>query len=174
MNMSAGTLVLRVVVGSIFVGHGLQKLRGYWGGPGLEGTEKIMDSTGMHPAPFNARLVAMTETFGGAAIIAGVATPVAAAALIATMVTAVRKVHWKNGPWNGKGGYEFNAALTAGLLAIVDDGPGVLSLDAVVGKSRGGFANALFALAAGFAGSLLAVELGRKGPVERASEPSES
>jgi putative oxidoreductase len=166
MRMGAGSLVLRVVVGGVFAAHGLQKLRGYWGGPGLEGTEKMMESLEMHPAPLQARAVAIAETAGGAAIILGVATPLAAAALIATMVTAVRKVHWKNGPWNSDRGYEFNAVLTAGLLSIVNDGPGVVSVDAMLGRKRGGFGSALFALGAGIAGSIAAIELGRRAPVE--------
>jgi putative oxidoreductase len=163
--MSTGKLVLRVVVGSVFAAHGLQKLRGMWDGPGLDRTAAMMESLEMHPGPLNARLVALTETVGGIAIVAGVATPIAAAGLIATMITAVRKVHWKNGPWNSARGYEYNAVLTAALLAIVDDGPGILSVDAVAGKRRWGFSNMIFALFAGIAGSLLAVELGRKGPV---------
>jgi putative oxidoreductase len=155
-HMGAGTTVLRVVVGGIFVGHGLQKLRGYWGGPGLEGTEKMMEGMGMHPAPLQARAVAVAETAGGAALALGFATPFAAAALIATMVTAVRKVHFKNGLWNSNRGYEFNAVLTTAVLATVADGPGYLSIDAMVGKRRAGFGSALFALVAGVAGSLIA------------------
>jgi putative oxidoreductase len=151
--MGAGTTVLRVVVGGIFVGHGLQKLKGYWGGPGLEGTEKMMTSMEMHPAPVQARAVALAETVGGAALALGVATPVAGAALIATMITAVRKVHLKNGLWNSKGGYEFNAVLTTAVLAVVADGPGVASVDALAGKRQGGIGAALFALGAGIAGS---------------------
>jgi putative oxidoreductase len=162
MSMGLTKLVLRVVVGGFFVGHGLQKLKGYFGGPGLEGTEKMVASMDMHPAPLNARVVALTETVGGAAIVLGVATPYAAAALIATMITAVRKVHWKNGPWNSKGGYEYNAVLIASLVALVDDGPGVLSVDAMAGRRRWGFSNALFALGAGIAGSVLAIELGHR------------
>jgi putative oxidoreductase len=154
--MSAGTTLLRVVVGGIFVGHGLQKLKGYWGGPGLEGTTKMMESMEMHPAPLQARAVAIAETAGGAALALGVATPFAAAALIATMVTAVRKVHFKNGLWNSNRGYEFNAVLTTAVLAVVADGPGVLSVDAIAGKRRAGLGNALFALVAGVAGSFAA------------------
>lgn len=157
--MGAGTTVLRVVVGGIFVGHGLQKLRGYWGGPGLEGTEKMMESIDMHPAPLQARAVAIAETAGGAALALGFATPYAAAALIATMVTAVRKVHFKNGLWNSNRGYEFNAVLTTAVLAVVADGPGVLSADAVVGKNRAGLGSAFFALVAGVAGSFAATAL---------------
>jgi putative oxidoreductase len=159
--MGAGTTVLRVVVGAVFVGHGLQKLKGYWGGPGLEGTEKMMETMEMHPAPLQARAVAIAETAGGAALAIGFATPYAAAALIATMVTAVRKVHFKNGPWNSKGGYEFNAVLTTAVLAVVADGPGILSADAVAGKRRAGLGNALFALVAGVIGSFASTEVAK-------------
>jgi putative oxidoreductase len=159
--MGAGTTVLRVVVGAVFVGHGLQKLKGYWGGPGLEGTEKMMENMEMHPAPVQARAVALAETVGGAALAIGFATPYAAAALIATMVTAARKVHFKNGLWNSKGGYEFNAVLTTAVLAVVADGPGVLSADAIAGRRRSGIGNALFALGAGIAGSFAATEVAR-------------
>jgi putative oxidoreductase len=159
--MGAGTTLLRFVVGGIFVGHGLQKLKGYWGGPGLEGTEKMMTSMDMHPAPLQARSVALAETVGGGALALGVATPLAATALIATMVTAVRKVHFKNGLWNSNRGYEFNAVLTAAVLAIVADGPGVVSLDAIVGRRRGGLGSAFFALTAGVAGSYLATGLSK-------------
>jgi putative oxidoreductase len=159
--MGAGTTLLRVVVGGIFVGHGLQKLKGYWGGPGLEGTEKMMASLEMHPVPLQARAVAVAETAGGAALALGFATPIAAATLIATMVTAVRKVHFKNGLWNSKGGYEFNAVLTTAVLAVVADGPGVISADAIVGNSRSGLGGALFALVAGIAGSFASTELAR-------------
>jgi putative oxidoreductase len=159
--MSAGTTLLRVVVGGIFVGHGLQKLKGYWGGPGLEGVEKMMESMEMHPAPLQARAVALAETAGGAALALGFATPFAAATLIATMVTAVRKVHFKNGLWNSKGGYEFNAVLTTAVLAVVADGPGVISADAIAGKRRAGLGNALFALVAGVIGSYASTELAR-------------
>jgi putative oxidoreductase len=159
--MGAGTTLLRVVVGGVFVAHGLQKLKGYWGGPGLEGTEKMMAAMEMHPVPVQARAVAIAETAGGAALALGFATPLAAATLIATMVTAVRKVHFKNGPWNSKGGYEFNAVLTTAILAVVADGPGVISADAVVGKSRAGVGGALFALVAGVAGSFASTEVAR-------------
>lgn len=158
--MGAGTTLLRVVVGAIFVGHGLQKLKGYWGGPGLEGTEKMMASMEMHPAPLQARAVALAETVGGGALALGVATPFAAAALIATMITAVRKVHFKNGFWNSNRGYEFNAVLTTAVLVVVADGPGVVSVDAIVGKQRAGVGSALFALVAGVAGSFLATAVG--------------
>jgi putative oxidoreductase len=160
--MNFGKLVLRLVVGGLFVGHGLQKLRGSFGGPGLEGTEQMMVGTGMLPARRNALAVALTETVGGGMIAAGLLSPVAAAGLVATMVTAVRKVHWSNGVWNSGGGYEYNAVLAAAVVAIAEQ-PGRVSLDALFGKARWGSAAALFAVVSGVAGSLAVVELGRRG-----------
>jgi putative oxidoreductase len=169
--VAVGTTLLRLAVGAVFVGHGLQKLKGYWGGPGLDGTEQMMTRMEMHPAPLQARAVAIAETAGGVALAAGIATPLAGAALIATMVTAVRKVHLKNGPWNSKGGYEFNAVLTAAVLAVVADGPGPVSGDGIVGRSRGGAGAALFALGAGIAGSFLATTVARVArPTEAGAE----
>ncbi|WP_349897650.1 DoxX family protein [Parafrigoribacterium soli] len=158
--MNVGKLLLRVVVGSVFLGHGLQKLTGSFGGPGLAGTEKMAEHLDLHPPRRNALAVALTETTGGAAMLAGAATPLAGAGLIATMLTAVRKVHLKNGPWNSNGGYEYNAVLIAAVASLAG-GPGKASIDALFGKSNWGIKGTLFALGAGVAGSLAVVALGR-------------
>ena len=158
--MNLGKLLLRVVVGGAFIGHGLQKLTGAFGGSGLSGTEKIAEKLDLHPAKRNALAVALTETAGGAAIAVGAATPLAAAGLIATMLTAIRKVHFKNGPWNSAGGYEYNAVLIAAVAAIAG-GAGKVSIDAAFGKVKWGTKGTLFALAAGALGSLAVVKLGQ-------------
>ncbi|PPF57682.1 DoxX family protein [Rathayibacter sp. AY1E4] len=160
--MKVGSLVLRLAVGGLFVGHGLQKLRGSFDGPGLDGTEQMMSSLEMHPARRNAVAAAVTETAGGAALALGAATPLAAAGLVATMVTAVRKVHWSNGLWNAGGGWEYNAVLVAATAAIVADGPGALSFDALIGKRKWGAGWALFALIGGAAASTALIEAGRR------------
>lgn len=160
--MNLGKLILRLVVGSLFVGHGLQKLQGSFGGPGLEGATQMMGALGMHPPRRNALAASVAETAGGAAIALGAATPFAAAALIATMLTAVRKVHLSNGPWATNGGYEYNAVLMAVVAALADDGPGTVSVDALAGRSRWGLGWGLFAIAAGVAGSTGAIELGKR------------
>jgi putative oxidoreductase len=157
-----GKLFVRLVVGGLFVAHGLQKLRGSFGGPGLGGTEQMMVSLDMEPAPIQARAAALSETLGGAALAAGAATPLASAALTASMVTAIRKVHWKNGIWNSSGGFEFNAVLIAVVTALATDGPGIFSVDAAFGKKRWGILGGLFALGAGAAGSVAAIEFGRR------------
>ncbi|WP_139418060.1 DoxX family protein [Agromyces laixinhei] len=160
--MDTGKLVLRLFVGGLFMGHGLQKLTGWFGGPGIEGTEKMMEGTDIHPPRANAYAVALTETAGGAAIAAGAATPLASAGLIATMLTAIDKVHWKNGFWNSKGGWEFNGTLIATLFALSADGPGKLSIDAAAGRTRWGIGWGVFALVAGAAGAYGVVKLGER------------
>ncbi|HWA67362.1 MAG TPA: DoxX family protein [Mycobacteriales bacterium] len=161
--MNTGRLAARLVIGGLFVGHGLQKLRGSFDGPGIEGTAQMMDQIEMRPAVPHAYAAGVTETAGGAMLALGAATPIAAASLIGVMITAIRKVHGKNGPWITDRGWEYNAVMIAALLAIVDGGPGPVSIDALRRKSsRGPFAM-LGALALGAAASTVAVELGRNG-----------
>lgn len=150
--MTTTSTLLRLTVGGLFVGHGLQKLTGSFGGPGLRGTEQMMESLELRPAARTARAAAWTETAGGAALALGAATPVAAAGLVSTMVTAVRKVHAGKGPWVTEGGWEYNAVLVATLAALADR-PGRASVDGLVGRSRWGLGGALFALVAGTAAS---------------------
>lgn len=167
--MSLGTTLLRVAVGGLFVGHGLQKLNGSFGGPGLEKATAMMGSLGLHPARRNAVLASATETVGGAALVLGAATPLAAAGLVASMVTAVRTVHLKNGVWNSGGGYEYNGVLIASLGAIAA-GPGHASFDALFGKSKWGAGGTLFALGVGFAASAAVIESGRRGVPDTGSD----
>jgi putative oxidoreductase len=169
--MDFGKLIVRLVVGGFFLGHGLQKLRGSFGGPGLEGTRQMMEALEMRPAKPNAVAVSVAETAGGAALVLGAGTPFAAAALIGTMITAVRKVHLTNGPWNTNGGYEYNAVVTAVVAGLTNDGPGNLSLDALFGRSRWGLGWGIFALGAGFAGSTLAIEVGKRAGSPAGSAP---
>ena len=69
--MTFGIAILRAVVGGLFIGHGLQKLKGWFGGPGLEGTEQMMQSLEMEPARRNAVVAGAVETAGGAMVAAG-------------------------------------------------------------------------------------------------------
>lgn len=160
--MAFGSVLLRVTAGGLFMGHGLQKLTGAFGGPGLDQAAGMMTSLNMHPGRQHALAASSAETFGGAALLLGAATPAAAAALVATMLTAVRKVHIKNGPWVGNGGWEYNALLAAAAVAVAADGPGVLSVDAIFKKSRWGIAGGLFAIGAGIVGSFAATEYGKR------------
>jgi putative oxidoreductase len=155
-------LAFRVVLGGLFVGHGTQKLFGWFGGSGLDGTEAMMKNLELHPPRRNAVMSGVTEAGSGALLIAGAATSLAATGLVATMATAIRTVHGKNGPWNANRGWELNAIIIASLLALVESGPGRPSLDAAVGRARGGTRLAIGVLAAGAAASTVVVELGRR------------
>jgi putative oxidoreductase len=158
--MGFGRLLLRLVIGGIFVGHGLQKLTGAFGGGGLAGTEKMMEKTRMFPPQRQALAAALSETVGGAAIVLGVGMPAATAAVTAVMTTAATKVHKPKGFWNANGGYEYNLALAAGATALTIDGPGPLSVDALIGKHRWGVFWGLLGAGAGILASSFAVELG--------------
>ncbi|MGH2874222.1 MAG: DoxX family protein, partial [Solirubrobacteraceae bacterium] len=145
--------MLRTAIGGFFVGHGTQKLFGWFGGNGLEATGKAFESMGMRPGRRNALAAGLAETGGGTLVALGAATPLAASALIATMLTAIKRVHLKNGPWAAKGGYEYNAVLICGALALAETGPGSPSVDAALGDRWHGPGWAMLALALGVAGA---------------------
>ncbi len=152
--MKIGRLLLRLTVGSLFFGHGTQKLFGWFGGHGLDATANMFDSIGMRPGNRNAIAAGLAEAGGGAGIALGLATPLSASVLTATMLTAVNRVHLKNGPWATNGGYEYNIVLIAAVLALVEVGPGELSFDHLLGNERSGPAWTLAAAALGAAGAL--------------------
>ena len=172
--MQLGRLAARAVVGGLFVGHGTQKLLGWFGGPGLEGTDGMMQALGMAPARRNSLAAGAAETTGGALLVLGLATPLASAELIGVMITAIRKVHLPNGPWVANGGWEYNAVLIATLMALAEEGPGPLSLDRLFGIERRGPVWGLGALALGAATSGAVIEMARRHPTPPApaSDPT--
>ena len=159
--MDLALLVLRVVVGLLFVGHGAQKLFGVFGGGGLEGTAGMFDSIGLRPGWLHARAAGTAEFAGGALLALGLFTPFAAAALIGVMTAAVITVHLPNGIWNSNQGYEFNLVLTAVVFALAGIGAGGWSLDNAFGFDLHGTLWAIAALAAGVIGGVGAVLSGR-------------
>jgi len=172
--MNAGRLIARLTIGGLFAGHGAQKLFGWFDGPGPEGTAKMMDKLELRPAPRQALAAGLSETAGGALLALGALTPVAGAMLSGTMFTAIRKVHFRKGVWNTGGGYEYNLVLIAALASLVESGPGSPSIDRALGIETTGSKWALAAVAAGAAGSALAIEAGRKAAEPQAApEPAE-
>jgi putative oxidoreductase len=151
--MKLGRLLLRATVGGFFVGHGTQKLFGWFDGHGLESTGQMFEGLGLRPGKVHAAVAGLAETAGGAGLLLGAQTPLAASAVTATMLTAISRVHLKNGPWMTSGGYEYNAVLIAAALTLAEIGPGPLSIDAVRGRERSGDKWALIALALGVAGA---------------------
>jgi putative oxidoreductase len=162
--MKIGRLLLRLTVGGFFFGHGTQKLFGWFGGHGLEPTAQMFDSMGMRPGHRNAIAAGAAEAAGGAGIALGLATPLAAGALTSVMLTAINRVHLKNGPWVANGGYEYNVVLIAAVLALTEVGPGKLSLDHALGNERSGPGWTLAAAAIGAAGAIGAHQLAAAQP----------
>ena len=153
--MKFGLTILRAVIGVLFFGHGTQKLYGWFGGHGPEGTGQFFESLGLRPGRKHAMAAGAAEAGGGAALALGFLTPAAAAALIGVMSQAIRTVHLKNGPWVTDGGYEYNLALIAALVALADVGPGDVSLDHALGIEAKGPLVAILALGAGLGGAAL-------------------
>ncbi len=153
--MKLGSLLVRGLVGPLFVGHGTQKLFGWFGGHGLEGTSGFFESIGLRPGRRHATAAGAAEAGAGALLTLGLATPLAATVVTGTMVTAIRKVHASAGPWATNGGWEYNAVLIAAVTALAEAGPGPLSLDARRFPNLHGPTLAALGLAAGVAGSYL-------------------
>jgi putative oxidoreductase len=164
--MDIARLGLRLAIGGFFIGHGTQKLFGWFGGHGRQGTGQYFESLGLSPGERHAVAAGTAEAGGGALLAAGLATPVAAASLTAVMLTAIRKVHIENGPWVSDGGYEYNVVLIAAALALAELGPGRWSLDHAFGLDLAGTRAALAALAAGALGSAAATAYGRQARTE--------
>lgn len=128
-SASAGLFILRVVVGLIFAGHGLQKLFGWFGGVGFARlTQSLLRQGFMPPQPWTS-LVILGELGGGVSLALGLLTPLGAAGIVGAMVMAIVTSHWKNGFWNSKRGIEFPLALLASAVAIGLAGPGGVALD---------------------------------------------
>lgn len=152
--MDIGRIALRLVIGPLFVGHGTQKLFGWFGGHGLEGTAGFFEGKlGLKPGKRHATAAGASEAIGGALLTLGALTPVAAGLITGTMITAIRKVHAPNGPWVTQGGYEYNAVLIAAVLALTADGPGRPSVDAAAFPRLKGDALALATFAGAAAAS---------------------
>ncbi len=126
-------LILRLVLGGIFVAHGAQKLFGSFGGHGLKGTAGFFEQIGLKPGRMMALLAGLAEFGGGLLVLVGFLTPLGAFAIIAVMAMAIVKVHVPNGFFNESGGYEFNLVLIAVAVALILTGSGAYGIDAALG-----------------------------------------
>ena len=151
--MKLGRLLLRATVGGFFIGHGTQKLFGWFGGGGPTGTAEMFESLGLKPGNVHATAAGAAETAGGAGMLLGFKTPFAASAVISVMLTAINRVHWRNGPWSHNGGYEYPVVMIAGAAAVADLGPGKLSIDGLRHKEHKGTFWGLASLVLGAVGA---------------------
>lgn len=125
---------IRITLGVVFFAHGAQKVLGWFGGAGLQGTLRTMHDHIHLPIPV-AFLAVMSEFLGGAGLIVGLLSRVAAIGICITMLSAIVMVHGRNGlfmNWLGdrKGhGIEYHLLAMALAIAIVVRGSGAASLD---------------------------------------------
>lgn len=131
-TLDLGIAILRFVVGLTFAVHGAQKLFGWWGGPGFAGWRGAMGHMGFRPTLAFALTSALVEFGGGLLLAFGLVTPLVAAALVAQSVVIIGQVHWSNGFFNSKSGFEFPLLLGAAAAAVGLVGPGVISVDAAI------------------------------------------
>ncbi|MGW3151451.1 MULTISPECIES: DoxX family membrane protein [Streptomyces] len=127
-----GLLLLRMGTGGVLAAHGAQKLLGWFGGGGIEGTGKFMESVGYSPGKASAMAAGLAEAGGGTLLALGLATPAAGAAAAGAMAGAAA-VHVPNGFFAAEGGYEYAASLGLAAAGLAVTGPGRLSLDHVLG-----------------------------------------
>jgi putative oxidoreductase len=133
LNTDLALLILRLVMGSLLVGHGAQKLFGWFGGSGFTSIKAFMESLGLRPAAGWAFVGGMAEFAGGALILLGFLGPLGPIAVICDMVVAIATVHWGKPIWVTEGGAEFPLTNIAIALALIFAGVGRYSLDGVLG-----------------------------------------
>lgn len=173
--MKLGRFLLRVTMGALFFGHGTQKLKGWFGGHGLDATANMFEHLGLRPGRRNAIAAGAAEAGGGAALALGLATPFASAALIGTMLTAIHRVHLKNGPWLTNQGYEYNLILICAAAVLAEIGPGAISVDHLLGTERSGPGWGIAALAMGAAGAAAVHQIAQSAPeMPAAPEPPQA
>ena len=134
MLSSLGLLIIRLVFGLTFAAHGTQKLFGWFGGYGVEGTGGFFESIGVKPGKPMAVLAGLGELGGGLLLAAGLFTPLAAAIITVVMLVAIFTVAGKNGYWATANGSEYNWAIIAVAIGIALIGPGTYALDTLLFK----------------------------------------
>ncbi|WP_042939830.1 DoxX family protein [Rhodococcus sp. AW25M09] len=165
-----GLFVLRVAVGAVFLAHGLQKLVGLWNGPGLDGFQTLLETSGFRYSEILAIAAAAGETLGGALLILGLATPLAGAAVLATIINAwcFKQAAEPGLQFFGADGVEYETVLGFAAAAIIITGPGKIAFDGRRGWATRPRIGSLLALVVGIAaGVCIWIFLNGANPVVR-------
>lgn len=145
-HLDVGLLLLRLSSGLIIAPHGLQKLFGWFNGPGLDRTEEYFAGLGLRPPRAHAVMGGLSEFGGGLLLVLGLFTPLGSAVVVGTMLVAIITVAGERGWFANTGGVEFPLALCLGAWAAAFTGPGRYSLDHLIGWDLDGVAWGLAAL----------------------------
>ncbi|MFE6227865.1 MULTISPECIES: DoxX family membrane protein [unclassified Streptomyces] len=152
--MDTGILILRLLVGLLVAGHGVQKVSSHLGGGGLEGGAEEFRADGFRGGALTALAAGGGQIGSGLLLAAGLLTPLAATGAIGVMTVALT-VKWRHGLWVQNDGYEYPLVLIGIATALAATGPGAWSLDAVLGLSPYPWWWAALALVAGLGSGLL-------------------
>ncbi len=133
MTMDLGLLILQVVIGLLMMGHGAQKLFGWFGGQGLRATADWLARMGLRAPRFWALIAGLAEFGGGLLFALGLFHPIGPLAIIAVMIAAIALVHWSHGLWISNGGSEYSLVLTVLALVMGLWQPGAYTLDRMLG-----------------------------------------
>ena len=131
--IATGLLIARLIVGLAMSAHGVQKAFGWFGGHGLKATGGFFEGLGYKPGVLFAAFAACGEVAGGLLTALGLFGPIGPALIVTVMIVAAGTMHFKNGFFASKNGFELNAFYVAAALAFTFGGFGALSLDAFFG-----------------------------------------
>jgi len=159
-GVEVGLLVLRLVTGLLWVGHGTQKLFGWFGAKQRGTLEGEFSHFGYHPPLLFGYAAGCTELTGGLLLASGFATPVGAGLLTLVGMQAIIAVKGPNGPWIQDDGYEYLAVLVAIGIAFAFIGGGQLSLDSALGTGFAGVGAGIVVAAAAALSPLLPRRIG--------------
>ncbi|MFI9509877.1 DoxX family protein [Nocardia sp. NPDC052566] len=158
-TLDLGLFLLRLIVGGTFIYHGLQKLTGWFHGPGLDGTRDMMDNGGWDHSTLATIMVTVGELGGGTLIVLGLATPLAAGAVLAVILDAWA---WKQGMTPGfqykagvPTGVELESILAGTAAVLILTGPGRWSFDRNRGWSTRPFIGSFTALVLAIAAAVV-------------------
>lgn len=131
--VGTGLLIGRLVLGLIMAAHGAQKLFGWFGGYGLNATGEFFVQLGFAPGRLFAAAASAGELASGLLVAFGFLGPVGPALMLSVMIVAAGSVHWEHGLFAATNGIELPLLYAAGAVGIALAGPGIYSLDALLG-----------------------------------------
>jgi len=166
--MNIGLLLLRMTVGLTLAAHGSQKLFGWFGGYGPEGTGQFLEVLGFRPGRRHAIMAGLVECGGGLLLALGFLTPVGAALGLSVMTVAAISAHLDKGFFVSSGGYEYNVMLGVAALSVAFTGPGRVSFDGLAGYPLAGTVWGMVSLAIAVTGSALLLASRQLQPVANA------
>lgn len=149
--LDIGLFLLRVVVGLLLVGHGVQKLTRRFGGKGVAAHAAYLDQLGYRWSRKMAVGHGVAEVAAGALLVLGLWLPLATALIVAVMINAAITVHGSKGLWVADGGYEYPLVLAVVATTLAFTGGGAYALGAALGWE----ATPLMAMAGVLAGLIL-------------------